>query len=139
MHDKMTATPGHQVWVRTRIWYPRKVRLYMPLNVLLGTGAGGASYTQLHLYKVLGVWRFRSSPLHRDGGGRLEAAYLSYSHLLLMYIVGFTVLSPVFHPEHRIRNVSLHLVQELPYGYIFGAASFRVNRSLLSIAENEGF
>lgn len=56
-----------------------------------------------------------------------------------MHLVGSTVLPLVFHPEDRIRSVSLRIVQELQHGDILGAAFFRVNRSLLSFANDDGF
>lgn len=54
-----------------------------------------------------------------------------------MHVVRSTVLPLAFHPDNRIRNVSLCIVRDILYGCVLGAVFFRANRSLLSIAEGE--
>ena len=91
----------------------------------------------------LALWRGLRKLLRRkiDTGstGFLEAANPSDSETPRMRILGSAVVPVVLESDSRVRDVVVRVVEDLPYGFIFGADYFRRNRSTLEFAPDKGF
>ena len=125
----MQRQRGDQLWIRGEIGRVGRKRKTWPIDILLDTGAGGGNYMSLELwFRVRTLARCR---LNRSSAGALEAANPSDSGVPPMRIFGHVTIPIMFDSDSRVRNVTVRVVDGLPYGFIIGAEYLRRNKSCL--------
>lgn len=136
----ITKKGSKQVWVKGIVWHPRKASCRIPVNVLVGTGAGGGRYASAAFVKSIEDSARGGQPLLSSRGkGWLRAASPRGRKQPPMEISGSCEIPVVFNPEDKVRNVAVRVVEGLPYGFIVGAAFLRKHQSVISFAEETGF
>lgn len=129
-----------QVWVKAVVWHPTNMSLRMTVVVLIDTGAGGGDYaSKAFVRSIEQNARGRESIMSTRGRGLLRAANPTNSAVPPMDILGSTDIPLVFPPEDQVRNVTVRVVEGLPYGLIVGAAFLRQNGSMINFADAGGF
>ena len=144
-HDLAAAAPRaarqermrDQLWVRGQIWHRYRRQRPWPVEILLDTCAGGGSYMSLALWR--GLRKLLRRNIDTGSPGFLEAANPSDSKTPPMRILVSAVVPVLLESDYRVRNVVVRVVEDLPYGFIFGADHFRRNHSTLEFAPDEGF
>ena len=144
-HDLAAAAPRaarqermrDQLWVRGQIWHRYRRQRPWPVEILLDTCAGGGSYMSLALWR--GLRKLFRRDIDTGSPGFLEAANPSDSETPPMRILVSAVVPVLLESDYRVRNVVVRVVEDLPYGFIFGADHFRRNHSTLEFAPDKGF
>lgn len=105
------------------------------MGILIHTGAGGVTVCVVGFLeeriKSLGGGEVRRHLINK-GKCSLQAANPSARKVRDMAILGSTVLPIVLPPNDNAKNISVRVVQGLPYAFILEASFFRLNRSVIS-------
>lgn len=126
-----------QLWVVAEIWHRKRRSKPLRLDVLLDTGAGGGSYISLALWRSLQPLLKRR--LDKWGAGALRAANPYGDPTPPMHILGQVAVPLFFEGDEKAREITVRVVDGLPYGMIIGAEFFRRNRSALDFRPFRGF
>ncbi|CAB1118123.1 unnamed protein product [Ectocarpus sp. CCAP 1310/34] len=135
--DDGAAPAVDQLWVAGQIWHRHRRRRPRKVEILLDAGTGGGSYISLSLWR--GLKRLIRRRLDESRAGALEAANPRDIDTPPMRILGSVALPVLFDSDARVRDVEVHVVDGLPYGFIVGADFFRRNASVLDFSSSRGF
>ena len=128
------------MWVKAVVWHATRTSCRIPVEVLVDTGAGGGNYASAAFASSIEHnGRKGQFALSSKGKGWLRAANPPDSAVPPMKVVGSCEIPLVFAPEDKARNVSVRVVEGLPYGFMFGASFLRKHGSVMNFAEGGGF
>ena len=101
----------------------------------------GGSYMSIALYCTLRRWGGVNQKLSARGKGRgaLHAANPTHCNIPPMRVLGSARIPIVFLPEDCVHNITVRIVEGLPYGFILGARFFYTNKSILNFGTDKGF
>ena len=84
----------------------------------------------------------RCHSLNRPTAYRNPDPSLSLSlslHIFVLRVLGSARIPIVFLPEDCVHNITVRIVEGLPYGFILGARFFYANKSILNFGTDKGF
>ena len=99
----------------------------------------GGSYMSVALYCTLRRWGGVNQKLSARGKGALHAANPTHCNIPPMRVLGSARIPIVFLPEDCVHNITVKIVEGLPYGFILGARFFYANKSILNFGTDKGF
>ena len=110
------------------------------MSILIDTGAGGGNYVSLSVWKSIQAWGASAvrKQLSVKGKRSLQAATPTGSKVPGMTILGSTVLSIVLPPDDHVKNISVRVIQGLPYAFILVSGFVRANSSAISPGKGKG-
>ena len=73
------------------------------------------------------------------GRGALHAANPTHCNIPPMRVLGSARIPIVFLSEDCVHNITVRIVEGLPYGFILGARFFYANKSILNFGTDKGF
>ena len=93
------------------------------------------------LYCTLRRWGGVNQKLSARGKGRgaLHAVNPTHCNIPPMRVLGSARIPIVFLPEDCVHNITVRIVEGLPYGFILGARFFYANKSILNFGTDKGF
>lgn len=89
------------------------------------------------LWRSLRKWEVVLEKLREQGRGLLHAANPAINGVAPMRVCGFTTIPQVFHPDNRIREVTIRVVRKLSYGLIIGESFTRTHKSTFNFGPSK--
>ena len=108
--------------------------------ILVDTGASGGNYASSTFVTLVEETSHGGKSIKNSTGqGYLRAANPSSAKVPPMSITGSCTIPLIFPPMDRVYEVTVRVVQHLPYSVVLGTAFMKENRSIISFDSIGGF